>query len=254
MYKRISRHALLSLPPSLLAITSLGAVGDKPKQKTPVHPNILLIMVDQMQTPPDGYGPEQGAVPDLKEILGFRTLSPSNTYTGYFQGLMRLRQHAVVLKRHYTASSASVPSRCSIMTGQYPDATGVKETDGLFKTAMDVPYLDSITPLTIGDWFRAAGYSTHYFGKWHVSDPDQVTFLEPWGFSDWESSYPEPHGGGSDNLGVYRDVVFADRAVDFLNTAGSDTSGSPWFTVASFVNPHDISAWPLQWQLPDSMA
>ena len=25
---------------------------------------------------------------------------------------------------------------------------------------------------TMGDWFRAAGYRTHYRGKWHLSDSD----------------------------------------------------------------------------------
>ncbi|MEI7983592.1 MAG: sulfatase-like hydrolase/transferase, partial [Bacteroidota bacterium] len=161
-----------------------------------------------------------------------------------------MRQNAVVLKKHYTASAASVPSRSCIMTGQYPTETGVTQTDGLFKTTEDVPFLDSIGTPTIGDWFRAAGYKTHYFGKWHVSDPGPPDYLEPWGFADWESSYPEPHGGTSSNLGVFRDVVFTENIVNFLNNAGADTSGVPWLTVASLVNPHDISSWPINWMAP----
>src|SRR5665213_1158073 len=27
---------------------------------------------------------------------------------------------------------------------------------------------------TMGDWFRAAGYSTHYRGKWHISHADLI--------------------------------------------------------------------------------
>jgi len=94
------------------------------------------------------------------------------------------------------------------------------------------------------------GYTTHYFGKWPVSDPRPPDYLEPWGFSDWENSYPELHGGTLSNLGVFRDVGFTGNIVDFLNKAGTDTSTVPWFTVASLVNPQDISAWPINWQAP----
>ncbi len=247
--KKIPRK-YISLPPTLLAVAAFTGFREIPPARNPAHPNILLIMVDQMQTPPEGYGSNEGAVRDLKEIVGFRQLSPGNAYTKFFPGLLRLRQNAVILKEHYTASAASVPSRSCIMTGQYPMVTGVTQTDGLFKSADDVPFLDPNGTPTIGDWFASVGYTTHYFGKWHVSEAKPPDYLEPWGFSDWESSYPEPHGGTSSNLGVFRDVVFTENIVDFLNKEGNDTSGVPWLTVASIVNPHDVSAWPINWQVP----
>lgn len=247
--KKFSRK-LIYIPPTLLAVAALTGFRDTPPARTETHPNILVIMVDQMQTPPEGYGPNEGAVQELKEILGFRALSPGNSYTRFFPGLLRLRQNAVVLKKNYTASAASVPSRSCIMTGQYSTVTGVDQTDGLFKSTQDVPFLDSIGAPTIGDWFRAAGYKTHYFGKWHVSEAKAPDYLEPWGFADWELSNPEPHGGTSSNLGAFRDVLFTENIVDFLTTAGTDTSRIPWLTVGSLVNPHDVSAWPINWQAP----
>jgi len=211
------------------------------------HPNILLLMTDQQHMPP-AYAPNEGAAPGLKEILGFKPLSPDNPFTRFFPGYLRLRQNAVALKTHYTASAACVPSRACIMTGTY--TTGVTQTDGIWKSAEDVPWLDPNGTPTIGDWFRALGYSTHYFGKWHVSYPHRS--LEPWGFADWNSSAPEPHGGGADNLGVYRDVGFADNAVRFLSQQGKDRSRTkPWFAVGSVVNPHDNGNWPSCWQLPN---
>lgn len=240
----------ICMPPAVLALAALSGFRDTPPARNASHPNILLIMVDQMQTPPEGYGPREGAVQELKEILGFRQITPGNSYTRFFEGLMRLRKNSVVLNKHYTASSASVPSRSCIMTGQYPAVTGVDHTDGLFKSAEDVPFLDSLGTPTLGDWFRAAGYTTHYYGKWHVSEAKPPDYLEPWGFADWESSYPEPHGGTSSNLGVFRDVVFTENIVDFLNRQAGDSTGVPWFTVASIVNPHDVSAWPINWQVP----
>jgi len=249
--KKISR-VYFGFPPTMLAVAALTGFRDTPPARNTTHPNILLIMVDQMQTPPEGYGSNEGAVQELKEILGFRTLSAGNAYTQFFPGLMRLRQNAVLLKKNYTASAASVPSRSCIMTGQYSTVTGVDQTDGLFKTSEDVPFLDSLGAPTLGDWFRKAGYTTHYFGKWHVSEATPPSYLEPWGFSEWESSYPEPHGGTADNLGVYRDVVFTDNITGFLQNQGVNPSGTPWFTVASLVNPHDVSSWPVNWQVPDT--
>jgi len=225
-------------------ITSQGNIPAK------TRPNILFLMMDQLHIPPEGYGTGEGVMKGIREILGFQELSPGNQYTKFFPGFLRLRKNGVVMRTHYTASTACTPSRSCIMTGQYPTATGVDPTPGLFRTVDDTPWLDPAGIPTIGDWFSAAGYTTHSFGKWHVSDPKAPDYLEPWGFADWELSYPEPHGGDSYNLGVYRDVEFTDYLVDFLARKGGASSGAPWLAVGSLVNPHDVSSWPVNWQLP----
>jgi hypothetical protein len=60
---------------------------------------------------------------------------------------------------------------------------------GMFKNgdAENFPWLKADGTPTLGDWFRELGYSTHYFGKWHVSDPPEHS-LEGCGFGDWELS------------------------------------------------------------------
>ncbi len=253
----ISRREFLSLPPKALAAAMLsGAVGfgagpgcsSDGGTTGPSHPNILLLMVDQLQIPPPGYDSDQGVEQGLREIFGFQDLSPDNPYRRFFPGFLRLREHGVVLRTHYTAASACVPSRACIMTGQYN--TGVYQTTGLFKEPDNVTWLDPDGIPTIGDWFRALGYEAHYFGKWHVSDPQAPDYLEPWGFSDWEKSYPEPHGTDVYNLGVYRDVGFVEDVQEFLTEKGANAGGRPWFAVGSLVNPHDCSAWPIKWQMP----
>ena len=255
--KKITRRDFIAIPPKILAATALyGVIGTIPGCSSSAstsnrNPNILLIMVDQMQTPPEGYGPNEGVAEGLKEIFGFRPLSPDNPYTQFFPGLLRLRENAVVLRKHYTASAACVPSRACIMTGQYPSVTGVENTDGLFKSPDGVSWLDPDGTPTIGDWFRAVGYTTHYFGKWHVSEASEETqYLEPWGFSDWEKSYPDAHAGNAYNSGTFRDVGLAENVEMFLNNKGADSSGQPWFCVGSLLNPHDCSIWPINWQTP----
>jgi arylsulfatase A-like enzyme len=254
--KKLSRREFIRVTSNAIALASLsGVVGPlvscSSSSSSGPLPNILLLMVDQMQTPPYGYEPNEGMAQGLKEILGFRQLSSGNAYARFFPGFMRLRHNAVVMRKHYTAASACVPSRSCIMTGQYAGITGVDQTDGMYKTIHDVPFLKEDGTPTIGDWFRAFGYKTHYFGKWHVSEGTVPDYLEPWGFEDWGKSYPEPHGGTVENFsGTFRDVGFADNVEQFLKEKGADKSGSPWLAVGSLVNPHDCGLMPVNWQAP----
>jgi arylsulfatase A-like enzyme len=232
------------------------------------RPNILLITTDQFRFPRFANGPDADFAEPLKQILGFQAdVTADNPYAKFFPGLLRLRDNAVVLRNHTIAANACTPSRAAIYTGQYGTRTGVTQTDGLFKNgdSPDFPWLAPDGIPTLGVWLRHAGYTTHYFGKWHVSNPPDYS-LEPYGFSDWEISAPEPHGALNTNLGVYRDAGFADAACAFLRRKGLGVDYSrkvadadranpggpspdaqdapPWFAVASFVNPHDIATYP----------
>lgn len=232
------------------------------------RPNILFITTDQFRFPRFSNGPDADFAEPLKQILGFQgEVASSNPYAKFFPGLLRLRKNAVVMRNHTIAANACTPSRSTIYTGQYGTRTGVTQTDGLFKNgdSSDFPWLAPDGIPTLGAWLRHAGYTTHYFGKWHVSNPPDYS-LEKYGFSDWELSAPEPHGTLNNNLGAYRDFGFADAACAFLRRKGLGVDYSrivadadrnnpggptpdpskqpPWFAVASFVNPHDIATYP----------
>jgi arylsulfatase A-like enzyme len=232
------------------------------------RPNILLITSDQYRFPRFSYGPDHGFAEPLKRILGFHEeLGDDNPYARFFPGLLRLRRNAVLLRNHTIAASACTPSRAAIYTGQYGTKTGVTQTDGLFKNgdSPNFPWLAANGIPTLGNWLREAGYATHYFGKWHFSNPPDHS-LESYGFDNWEESYPEPHGSQVNNLGIYRDAGFTDVVCAFIrrqalalnyDVAVADASArnpsapppdpsnvKPWFAVASFVNPHDIATYP----------
>ncbi|VEG57016.1 arylsulfatase A family protein [Mycolicibacterium aurum] len=228
---------------------------------TPHRPDIVIIMTDEERaTPP--Y--ESSAVLSWRD----RTL----------RGRKWFDEHGVSFARHYTGSLACVPSRPTIFTGQYPDLHGVTQTDGLGKAHNDsrLRWLRQGEVPTLGNWFRAAGYDTHYDGKWHIShadltdpatgesldtndndgvvDADAVQRyldadpLAPYGFSGWVG--PEPHGAALSNAGIRRDPLIADRVVAWLEDryrrrrAGDPDAQRPFLLVASFVNPHDIVLFP----------
>ncbi|MCV7281760.1 sulfatase-like hydrolase/transferase [Mycolicibacterium flavescens] len=228
------------------------------------RPDIVIVMTDEERAIPPYEAPE---------VLAWRNYTLS--------GRKWFDDHGVSFVRHYTGSLACVPSRPTIFTGHYPDLHGVTQTDGLGKSADDsrMRWLRAGEVPTLGNWFRAAGYDTHYDGKWHIShadltdpatgrplatndddgvvDPDAVQRyldanpLDPYGFSGWVG--PEPHGALLANSGMRRDRLIADRVVAWLTDryarrrAGDPEAMRPFLLVASFVNPHDIVLFPA-WQ------
>lgn len=222
-------------------------------QSPPRRPNILLVLSDEFSLPPK-YPDGTGMAPGLREIIGFeQNLSPNNPFSRLFPGFLRLRENAVAFRTHYTASAACVPSRASMMTGQYPTVHKTSQTTGFFKDASDpgFTFLDPAGTPTVGDWMQAAGYETYYFGKWHVSEA--CDDLGPWGFPFAKWDGPEPHGSDVANLGVYRDLQFVEDTTEFFRNKGAqqaDGNAAPWFAVTSYLAPHDVSGWPFQWFQP----
>ena len=156
--------------------------------------------------------------------------------------------NGVDFQRHYVASTACVPSRPSLLTGQYPDVHGVTQTDGLGKLHGDtrMRWLRPGEVPTIGDW-SAAGYDTHYDGKWHVSHADLMVNGRPLATNTSDSHViPEAveayldadpldkfgqrlvgqnHTAQIANSGYIRDPLFADRVVAWLEIGTPDELG-----------------------------
>ncbi len=227
------------------------------------RPDVVILMTDEERAAP----PYESA-----ELAAWRAQS--------LPGTQWFVENGMRFTRHYTGSLACVPSRPTIFTGHYPDVHGVTQTDGLGKDAGDsrMRWLPPHEVPTLGNWFRAGGYDTHYDGKWHISHadlhdaagarvqtntvdgtvlPDAVQGyldadpLAPYGFSGWVG--PEPHGASTADSGFRRDPLLADRVVAWLEdryrrrTAGDVDALRPFLLVASFVNPHDIVLFPA-WQ------
>jgi arylsulfatase A-like enzyme len=215
-------------------------------------PNILLIMTDEERYPPP-Y--------ESEAVKSFRK--------SHLTARESIRSAGVEFHRHYAGSTACTPSRATLFTGQYPSLHGVSSTDGAAKLATDpgMNWLDPNSVPTLGDWFRAGGYDTHYRDKWHISHADLVIpgtheglmasddagkpipeaieayrkadRLDPFGFSGWIGR--EPHGAAKSDCGTIRDGVFAEQVVELFDELARARRAGPWLAVASFVNPHDIA-------------
>src|SRR5690606_4990017 len=134
-----------------------SAMSDRSRPDSGGRPDIVIVMTD-----------EERAIPPYEsdDLLAWRDQT--------LAGRRWFDEHGVTFTRHYTGSLACVPSRPTIFTGHYPDLHGVTQTDGLGKSHDDsrMRWLRRGEVPTLGHWFRAAGYDTHYDGKWHISHAD----------------------------------------------------------------------------------
>ena len=195
------------------------------------RPNILIVMVDQLNGTlfPDGPAAWLHA-PHLK-ALAARSTRFANTYTG---------------------SPLCAPGRASFMSGQLPSRTGVYDNAAEFRS--DIP--------TFAHHLRRAGYATCLSGKMHFVGPDQLhgfeerltTDIYPADFG-WTPDYRKPgeridwwyHNMGSvTGAGVaeitnqleYDDEVAHFAKMKLYDLArGGDTR--PWCMTVSFTHPHD---------------
>ncbi len=201
----------------------------KPKQKT--APNILIIMVDQLNGTLFPDGPVDWLhAPNLK-ALAARSARFANSYT---------------------ASPLCAPGRASFMSGQLPSRTGVYDNAAEF--ASSIP--------TYAHHLRRAGYQTCLSGKMHFVGPDQMhgfeerltTDIYPADFG-WTPDYRKPgeridwwyHNMGSvtgagvaeiSNQMEYDDEV-AYNACAKLYDLSRGNDARPWCLTASFTHPHD---------------
>ena len=195
------------------------------------QPNILIIMVDQLNGTlfPDGPADWLHA-PNLK-ALAARSTRFANAYT---------------------ASPLCAPARASFMSGQLPSRTGVYDNAAEF--ALSIP--------TYAHHLRRAGYQTCLSGKMHFVGPDQMhgfedrltTDIYPADFG-WTPDYRKPgeridwwyHNMGSvtgagvaeiSNQMEYDDEVayHATRKLYDLSRGGD---AHPWCLTVSFTHPHD---------------
>lgn len=114
------------------------------------QPNVLFILVDD---------------------FGSRDLSCYGSALYETPNMDRLAASGAKFTQAYVAYPRCVPSRFAIFTGKHPARVQGEK---------DSPHVEPDRDATIGQAFKAAGYSTFYCGKWHLgegaSNPDKVGF------------------------------------------------------------------------------
>jgi len=192
---------------SLVVLFFLIATGTYAQQK----PNIIFILTDDM-----GYG-------DI------------SCFNGTYQtpNIDQLAKEGIRLTHYYSASPVCSPSRTGLLTGQAPakwHITNYLSDKKHNATCEQADFLDPSAP-TIAKLFKANGYATGHFGKWHMGggrDVKQAPNFDRYGFDEWNSTWespdPDPLLTASDWIWSDQDSIkrwnrtayFVDKTIAFL--------------------------------------
>ncbi len=155
-------------------------------------------------------------------------------------------RQGAVLDRFYVCSVCA-PTRAEFLTGRYHPRGGVRGVS----TGQERLNLDE---KTIADAFKAAGYATGAFGKWHNGSqwpyhPNARGFEEYYGFTSghWGEYFNPPleHNGQLVRGKGYIADDLTDHALDFMER----NRAKPFFCYLPFNTPHSPWAVPQDyWQ------
>lgn len=149
---------------SALVLSALPACNRDVSKLTKEHPNVILILADDM---------------------GLGDLSYFNNELNRTPNLDRLVKESVWFNQAYSASPVSAPSRAGMLTGLYPHRTGC-----VTLSMKRFPEYTRISKslLTMADIFKDNGYATGLIGKWHCGEGEGYNPLQR-GFKEFEGFY-----------------------------------------------------------------
>ncbi|MDP6542420.1 MAG: sulfatase-like hydrolase/transferase [Phycisphaerae bacterium] len=225
----ITRRGFLKNVGKTAAVLAAGPAGLYAADQLTRKPNVIVILTD-----------DQGSV-DMN-CYGAKDLITPN--------MDALAKRGVRFGQFYAGAPVCSPSRASLLTGRYPQRAQLANNAG-GKRGMPA------AQLTMAEVFRAAGYRTALFGKWHLGEalalsPNAQGFDEFLGhkvgcidnyshFFYW--SGPNRHDLWKDTKEHFEDgEYFPDIMVREARRFITENKDRPFFLYLPFNTPH----YPLQ--------
>jgi len=225
-----------------LAAAAGALAAGKQSEASPIRPNIILIMADDMGFSDLGCYGSEIATPNLDSLAG----------------------RGVRFTQFYNCARCC-PTRASLLTGLYPHQAGIgymEPSNRYNRPAIEklrLPQYQGFLNdrcLTIAEALRPAGYQTFMSGKWHVGAlpgqrPLDRGFDRFFGILAGASSYwkPDPKNvydgkepANSLPKDFYATDYYARYAAKFIEERDR---GRPFFLYLAFTAPHwPLEAWP----------
>ena len=184
----ISFRGVVTTQLLLIVAACNGASGpaETPVAEEGARPNILFIFIDDMGWPDvEPYGHEFHETPHINQLAA--------------DGLL--------FTDAYAASPVCSSTRGSVQSGQYPARVGITD----FIPGHWRPYEKLTVPInrtqwlphevvTVGETLQAAGYTTGYYGKWHLDGFDAVSLPTVQGYDQARTRRGGAHFGFADQF------------------------------------------------------
>lgn len=236
----------LPLKTIIRLITVIITLHVQAQNITKTKPNIILVMADDL-----GYG-------DVGFNGNKEVITPQMDF---------MAKNGITFTNFYAAAPLCSPTRASVLTGRDPFRQGIfaAHTEGMRPAEKTIP-----------EYLKKEGYSTGFFGKWHLGwvEPDKVEsrgkYSPPWhhgydetfatksavptwnptktpkGWTSWGAEEDGSWGGSiyvnngtpvTDNLEGDDSRIIMDRAIPFIEQ--SIEQQKPFFATIWFHTPHE---------------
>ncbi len=184
------------------------------------QPNVLIFFTDQQRFDTTGvHGNPMGLTPNFDRMA----MNGTHCYNAF------------------SCQPVCVPARMSLQTGKYASSLGAyNNATGALKP----------DEMTLGHYFRDAGYATGYIGKWHMAKTPPGDTRVPQevrqGYEYWLGCNTVEIGSDAYNAWLYDDSgnkvempgyradAYADAAIRFI----SEKRDKPFFLMTSWLEPH----------------
>jgi arylsulfatase A len=203
-----------------------GCSYSQPDSLTNSKPNIVFILADD---------------------LGWADLPAYGNRFNEAPRLTKMAEDGIRFTDAYAACPVCSPTRASIMSGQYPARVGITD----FITGHWRPFEEVIVPknrqqhlpleiYTVGEAMKDAGYSTGYFGKWHLGGGeylpgqqgfDEVNVYQGGGFFGYAGRMSHPI---EKEPGKVLSEALTDMGLDFIER----NQESPFFLFLAHYDVH----------------
>ena len=219
---------------SFIVLLLFGCPAFSVKAEDAYRPNIVLIMADDL-----GYG-------DIS-CYGAKHVNTPH--------IDALAKNGIRFTDYHSNGAVCSPTRAALMTGRYPQRTGV---EGVITAARHREVGLPLEEVTIAEVLKDAGYSTAMYGKWHLGydikrfgpqlqgfetfegfvsgNVDYFHKIDQEGHKDWYIGDELKHVDG------YVTDLINDRAVDWIGAHVKQNKDKPFFLYLAHGAPH----YPLQ--------